>query len=151
MMSVLFFTSVCCILLLVTISGMEAFPFSHYPMFSALYDAKNVKVFRIALEKRNGETVWWKSRFYRYPEQLGNKMKALYSQSGVNKTRQTFLILERDRLLLEVFRLMKQEGYNTEEYSSIHITELSVGKDLCIIKNTIDIIELGKLRHGQNI
>src|SRR5476649_448310 len=75
---IVFFLIICVVLLMVTIVGKDFYPFSHYPMFSRLNHMNKVKIYRLALEAKNGEIEWWQHEAYRYPQIVGNKLYQLY-------------------------------------------------------------------------
>lgn len=127
-------------LLWVTLRGKDAFPFSHYPMFSNLSDVNNVEVYRIALETHEGKLVWWKSEFYRYPEMVGRKFKDLYQIE--NEGEEVFSNLERQRLLIQVLRLIEDEEKSTRQYQAFHVIKRTAYEDeqkqLIIQEETIE-------------
>lgn len=126
----------------VTLRGKDAYPFSHYPMFSNLCDIKDVEIFRIALETNDGKLVWWKSEFYRYPEIVGRKLKELYQIE--NDTKDVFLSLEKQRLFSEVLRLIEAEEKISEKYQSFRIVMRTAREDerkhLTIQEETVAIL-----------
>jgi hypothetical protein len=118
-----------CLLLIplvwVTAIGRDAWPFSHYPMFSRLTDVGQVVVFRIALEKADGEIVWWKSEFFRYPEFIGRMLKQCSKTDGPGSS--LYTALQKEKYLAEVLRLIAVEGRDPE-YRAIHIVRRTAGR-----------------------
>src|ERR1700737_744218 len=86
-------------LLWTMVRGRDAWPFSHYPMFSHLTDLSEVEVFRAALETTNGEIVWWRSEFYRYPEFVGRSLKRIQRLEVEGGRTAALVSLERQRCL----------------------------------------------------
>lgn len=144
---IIFFIIMCVILLWVTIGRKEAWPFSWYPMYAGSHVAGKVNVIRIALQKPDGKLSWWQSRFYRYPEFTGRKLQQLRQAGNVNNT--IFLHLERNRLLLEVLRLIESEEGATHPYSGFHIVERTVSDHLEITDRTVDIVSFSELKNGK--
>ena len=133
-------------LLWVTIAGKELYPFSYYPMYSTPHDLKNISVFRIAIEKKNGSIVWWRSEFYRCPEYSGRKLQQLREAKSSNQGQEVFLQLEQHRLLISVLQIMEKENVNTDEYNAFHIIERTINTDLRPVDKTIEIIPLNRLK-----
>jgi hypothetical protein len=146
MIYVAFFLLICMVLVWVTISGRDAFPFSYYPMFSGLKKIQEVKVIRIRLESSDGKIEWWETEFYRYPEFVGKKMKVLYNhdqgKAGI------FYELEKKRLLNEVLRLIADEKGAKNTYTSFHIVERTIGVDLRIQDKILEVIPFSRLKNG---
>ncbi|HEY9000079.1 MAG TPA: hypothetical protein VIM89_01910 [Mucilaginibacter sp.] len=143
---IILFLIVCILLLWVTIAGKELYPFSYYPMYSAPHDLKNISVFRIAIEKKDGGIVWWQSEFYRYPEYSGRKLQQLWAARINNQQQEIFLQLEQYRLLISVLQIMEKENINTHEYSAFHIIERTINANLKPVNKTIEIIPLNRLK-----
>ncbi len=55
----------------------DAWPYSYYPMFSGYLTPEKVVVLRIALERAGGERVWWRPRYAKLQEILGQEFQAL--------------------------------------------------------------------------
>jgi hypothetical protein len=55
----------------------DAWPFSHYPMFSRRITAENLVVFRIAIEDAGGRIAWWRPRFFRMADRLCARLEEL--------------------------------------------------------------------------
>jgi len=126
---ILFAVVIVGIQLFITISGKDAWPFSSYNMFSAPLDLTEFGVFRVALERQDGEIVWWRSHFYRYPEQVGKRIRGLRQlENDTPKTRMV-VALETRKLLIEVARLIQQEEGGLESYQAFHIIERKPGID----------------------
>lgn len=144
----IFFILLLAPLIWATARRKDAFPFSHYPMFSHLIDTDNVVVYRVALETKDGNTVWWKSGFYRYPEFVGRKLKNLYELEHEHK--QLFFTLERQRLLIEVLRLIEVEAKDAEKYKAFQIVKRIARKDkhnkLKIKDETLAVIPFEEIR-----
>ncbi|MBS1522336.1 MAG: hypothetical protein JST50_15150 [Bacteroidetes bacterium] len=143
---IIFFFTICILLLWVTIAGKELYPFSHYPMYSGPHDLKNIGVFRIAIEKKDGNIVWWQSEFYRYPEYSGRKLQQLWEARNNNQQQEVFLQLERHRLLISILQIMKKENINADEYNAFHIIERTINSDLKPVNKTVEIIPLNRLK-----
>ena len=109
---IILFSTICILLLWATIMGKDIYPFSYYPMYSALHNPENISVFRIALEKKDGSIAWWESEFYRYPEYSGRKLRQLWQVKSENKQKEVILQLEQHRLLTAVLRIMEKENIN---------------------------------------
>lgn len=145
---IVFFIGMCSILLWVTIRQKDAFPFSWYPMYSGSHSLDKVNVFRVALQKQEGGITWWQSRFYRYPEYVGRKLQGL-RQAKAGTQKEVFVLLERNRLLLEVLRLIESEEGSAKDYTAFHIVERTVNNNLAITDRTIGIISFSELRNGK--
>lgn len=137
---IIFFIIILIPSLWVTLRGKDAFPFSHYPMFSNLSNPVQVEVFRIAFEKKDGEFVWWKSEFYRYPEFVGRRLKQLHQTD--NDKIKAFTFLERRRYLIEVLRLVETEEKSPEQYQAFLIVRRTVNSDFEINDVVIERIPL---------
>lgn len=151
MLFTIIFASVAGMLIWTTVRGRDAFPFSHYPMFSDSTDISKVEVFRIALENSNGDIYWWKSEFYRYPEFIGRQFKKLYYAEG-DLTQKAFINLEKQRLLAEVVRLIELEDKTLESVRNLHIVKRRASSqqqksgEISVKDEIIEIIPLGKIR-----
>lgn len=148
-LSIIFFIIICGALLWVTIGRKEAFPFSWYPMYSGPNSLDKVRVFRIALEKTGGEITWWRSRFYRYPEYTGRKLKELRYMLRERVQNEVFVLLERNRLLLEVMRLIESEEGSVINYKAFHIVERTISDSLEITDRTVEVVSFTELRNGK--
>lgn len=126
---ILLFILLPALLLWVTVSRKDAWPFSHYPMFSRLTDLSEVEVFRVALETTTGEIVWWRSEFYRYPEFVGRKLKKIQQLEGEGGSVAGLASLERQRCLSEVLRLIESEAGGLDHYQAFHIVRRTVDTD----------------------
>ena len=113
-------------MLWVTVRGKDAWPFSHYPMFSRLTNLSEVEVFRLALETKEGEIVWWHSEFYRYPEFVGRMLKQLHRRECESGRTAAFAALERQRYLAEVLNLIEAEEGAVEHYAALRIVRRTV-------------------------
>src|SRR6266481_5751039 len=135
----------------VTICGKDAWPFSHYPMFSRLSRISDVEVFRLALETKDNEVVWWKSGFFRYPEFVGERLGELsYARPASGGV--IFITFPRNRILSEVLRLIISEEGNTDRYRAFHIvkrTACSKGRDLQIEDRIIAKIPMEEIKRIQ--
>ena len=109
--------------LFVTISGKDLWPFSAYNMFSTHLDINQHSVFRVALERNDGEIVWWKSHFYRYPEQVGKQIRRLNKLEDNSPKTKMVIALETRKTLIEVARLIRQEDSRFDDYQAFHIIE----------------------------
>lgn len=141
------------ILVYVTIAGKDAFPFSHYPMFSGAHSLENAKVFRLALEKQDGEIVWWNSEFYRYPEFVGRQLKRIYQTTGEDKISNAFVLLERQKLLIEVLRIIAIQEGTLKNYKALHIVERSpfqTNGEIVIDDRTISVMPFEKITREFN-
>jgi len=147
---ILSFVILLALLLWVTIQGKDAWPFSHYPMFSGLRDLSQVEVFRVALETRAGEVIWWRSEFYRYPEFVGRRLKRLQQLASEDGRTATFASLEGKRYLSTVLSLIEREEGGVESYVALHIVRrtVSAGSDskLEIKEQTLNRIPLEGIR-----
>lgn len=135
---ILLFIFVLALLLWATVRGKDAWPFSHYPMFSRLTDVSEVEVFRVALETITGEIIWWRSEFYRYPEFVGRILKRLHYMESEGGKVALFASLERQRYLAAVLSLIESEEGRVEPYTAFHIVRrtIAAGGD-----NTLEIKE----------
>lgn len=144
----IFFVLVCAILAGITIARRDAFPFSWYPMYAAPYAPENVKLIRLGLQMHDGTVSWWQSRFYRYPEYTGRRLLQLRKaaeKAGTN----VFITLERNKLLLEVLRLIESEEGSVKAYKAFHIVERTVNSSLEISDHTIEVVSFSELRNGK--
>ncbi len=143
----IFFIAICLVLAGVTIAGKDFWPFSHYPMFSIKQNLKDVKIWRVALEDKDGDIKWWQSTFVRYPEFTGRKLQKIYGLNMEGKKLSVFINVERDKLLKAV---MKQVAHEQPEsnYTAIHIIERTVADTFKISEKTIDTIPLPQLNGG---
>lgn len=139
-----------------TVRGKDAWPFSHYPMFSELAQVKDIVVFRLALETHEGEIIWWRSHFYRYPEQLGRILYKLDRLEREAKQPPFFSSLGRQRYLGEVLRLIALEEGSSQKYRAFHIVRRTASQDGnhgVVIHDTrlsrIPIAALQRARHAQ--
>jgi hypothetical protein len=146
---IVFFIGMCSILLWVTIRQKDAFPFSWYPMYSGTHALDKISIVRIALQQQDGGVAWWQSRFYRYPEYTGRKLRALQQAINSGTKNDVFVLLERNRLLLEVLRLIESEQGSAKDYTAFHIVERTVNNNLAITDRTIGIISFSELRNGK--
>jgi hypothetical protein len=126
---VVFFTLIVGALLWVTITGKDAWPFSSYKMFSARLDLNELTVYRVALEKHDGETVWWHSRFYRYPEFIGRNLKRVYEAKSADPRFPIAAALEARKHLLDVMRLISIEERCPNQYRAFHIVRRTAHVD----------------------
>jgi hypothetical protein len=78
-------------------------------MFSTISSIENIVVYRLAFEKQDGTIEWWKSEFYRYPEFVGKKLAPVLHSSGTNHKTTIVSLLQKNKLLLDVIRLMELE------------------------------------------
>jgi hypothetical protein len=139
------------VLLLTTVRGRDAFPFSHYPMFSDLHDVADIRIFRLALEKQTGEILWWHSEFYRYPEIVGRKLKQSFQSADGSEKTDVFVLLDRKKYLAEVLRLIEIEEGGFESYRAFHIVERRVRQTENapeIADKTIAVIPFREIRSG---
>ena len=147
---VLFFAVIVVIQLLITIRGKDAWPFSAYDMFSDPYDLGDINIYRVALEKRDGEIVWWRSRFYRYPEYIGRKLRQIHSLRNEDPKSAFVVALETKKHLLEVARLISIEQGDLDQYYSFHIVRRTahteLGNDVSIHDETIAIIPIESIQ-----
>lgn len=120
------FAAVSAALIWTTVKGRDAFPFSHYPMFSDLAEIEKTEVFRVALETSGGEVHWWTSEFYRYPEFVGRRLKELYRAAGGDERQNAFAELEKRRCLSEVLRLIKIETGTIENLKSVRVVKRTI-------------------------
>jgi hypothetical protein len=123
---ILLFILLLALLLWVTVRGQDAWPFSHYPMFSRLTDLSEIEVFRVALETTAGEITWWRSEFYRYPEFVGRMLKRLHQMESEGGRAALFAPLERQRYLAAVLSLIEFEKGRVESYRAFHIVRRTV-------------------------
>lgn len=134
MIGAVFFMVLLIVLILISLLDKEAFPFSHYPMFSRLYRIDQVVIYRIAIENEKGEIKWWTSKFHKYPEKAGKKLNTL-------KDSQTYqdpsLLLYRNKILFEIKRLIALEHQNVK---AIHIVERSIEPNFSVKDKTIEIV-----------
>ncbi|MET0393846.1 MAG: hypothetical protein ABW019_11930 [Chitinophagaceae bacterium] len=145
----LFFIVVCGILAGVTIVRKDAWPFSWYPMYAAPHAPEKVTVIRIALQAREGSVTWWRSRFYRYPEYTGRRLLQLQKAAAKRTGHAVFITLERNKLLLEVLRLIESEDASASHYKAFHIVERTVGDNLVPHDRTLEIVSFSELRNGK--
>ena len=68
--------------LVAMVRQQDAWPFSHYPMFSRRIAVEDLVVFRIALENASGQVVWWQPRFFRFQDRLGARFSELVRESS---------------------------------------------------------------------
>jgi len=144
---IVFFIVLCGILLWVTIRQKDAFPFSWYPMYSGAHALSKINIVRIALQQQDGSITWWQSRFYRYPEYTGRKLQGLQRMKGTKN--EVFVSLERNRLLLEVLRLIESEQGSAKDYTAFHIVERTVNDNLVIADRTVAVVSFSELKNGK--
>jgi len=144
---VIFFCAVCVVLLWVTVFRKQIYPFSFYPMYSVPHSWNNVKVFRLALERKDGSVVWWCSEFYRYPEYLGRKLKRLRDSRINDMQKSTLLRLEQTRLLLIALQIIEKEEGSTEAYHAFRIVERTITTHMEPADKIIETIPLNTLRN----
>jgi len=118
---VVFFAMIVGGLAWVTITGKDAWPFSSYKMFSSPLDLNELTVYRVALEKEDGKTVWWNSQFYRYPEFIGRNLKRVYEAKSADPRFAAIAALEARKQLLEVMCLIPNEELRLHQYRAFHI------------------------------
>ena len=130
------------------VRGRDAWPFSHYPMFSQLTEVSEVEVFRLALETTTGEIVWWRSEFYRYPEFVGRILKRTHRLQSEGGQTEGLALLERQRCLSEVLRLIDTEAGDHDRYQAFHIVRRTIetGKELSIRDETVAMIPLAAIK-----
>jgi hypothetical protein len=135
-------------LLWVMVRGKDAWPFSHYPMFSRLTNLSEVVVLRVALETTGGEVVWWGSEFYRYPEFVGIWLKRTQQMEGEGGRSAALASLERQRCLAEVLRLIETAGGRLDQYQALLIVRRSVadGNGITIRDQTVSRIPLAGIK-----
>jgi hypothetical protein len=150
MFSMLVFSALVAVLVWVTLRGKDAWPFSHYPMFSSPADLSQLRVIRLALETRDGEVIWWRSRFYRYPERVGRHIKRTYHLEQEPHGYARFAPLQRRRYLAEALRLIRLEEGSLERYRAVHIVERTAAEDpaqgVVIHQQTLARIPLAELQ-----
>jgi hypothetical protein len=134
----------------VTVRGVDAWPFSHYPMFSQLMSPNEVEVFRVALETDAGEVVWWRSDFYRYPEFVGRTLKRIHRMSKEGGKIEAVAALETQRCLAEVLRLIEVEEGNANHYRAFHLIRRSIDtrgdKAFSVKDQTVARIPFGSIK-----
>jgi hypothetical protein len=113
----------------VTVRGKDAWPFSHYPMFSRLTGVQDVEIFRVALETKSTEVVWWRSKFHRYPEFVGRQLRLLERQAAERGPTAAIGSLEKQRYLAEVLRLIEGEEGCLEQYEALLIVKRRIQPD----------------------
>ncbi|HKX28057.1 MAG TPA: hypothetical protein VJ302_10215 [Blastocatellia bacterium] len=150
MLSIIFFGALVAVLVWVTVSGKDAWPFSHYPMFADPANLASLLVVRLALETREGDVIWWHSRFYRYPEYVGRQLKRTYRLEETQSRFSVLAPLERRKYLVEVMRLMRLEEGSFDRYRAIHLIQRTASADpargLVIREQSLARIPLAELR-----
>jgi hypothetical protein len=77
----LYVWAVCAVLVGSSVAAMlwqrDAWPFSHYPMFSGRITAEDVVVFRIAVEDSTGRVGWWRPHVFRLQDRLCTRFAEL--------------------------------------------------------------------------
>jgi len=141
-----FFILICISLAYISLFSQEAYPFSSYPMFSQTYQLQSIKIIRIAIEAKNGELIWWESKFYRYPQIIGNNIKKLTQLK--NELNPKIYNLKLNKTLLYALNLFHNEYVTLNNYHSFHIIERSIDKNLKIIDKTISIISFEQIKNG---
>ena len=129
MIAELFFTAMVVGLVWATVSAKDSWPLSHYPMFSGLTKLEEVEVFRLALETRHGEIIWWQSHFYRYPEYIGGMLQMLDRFEREKQQPLSLALLARHRYLLEVLRLIALEEGSVQDYQAFHIVRRTASQN----------------------
>jgi len=129
MLSAFFFSALVAALLWATLRGKDAWPFSHYPMFSAPATLSGLIVVRIALETRAGAIIWWRSRFFRYPEYIGRRLKATYDVEEAGHRHTAVTIVERQWFLTEALRLIRLEEGSLDRYAALRIVRRTASND----------------------
>ena len=117
--------------------GRDAWPFSHYPMFAGRHEGRRVEVFRVALETADGNVIWWRSRFYRYPQEIGEQLKTVAQIARENPQYPFLAPLEQRKYVREVLRLLRLEGGSSESYRAVRIVRRTVTEDLQIRDETV--------------
>ena len=143
---VIFFLSICGMLLWVTIRRKEIYPFSYYPMYSSARNINEISVFRIALKKQDESVIWWKSEFYRYPEYVGRRLKQLCLARNYASENDVFLQLERKRLLISVLRILENEEKDISNYKAFCIVERRINNQFEPEDTIIETILLSSLK-----
>jgi hypothetical protein len=132
------------------VRGADAWPFSHYPMFSGPINVAQVCVFRLALETIDGERIWWQSEFFRYPEFVGRMLKRTYQLEQHGGPTAAWALLERQRYLAEVLRLLEEETGTLERYRAFHLVQRTVNsgsaKELSVNEQTVLTIPLAGIK-----
>lgn len=129
MFAEVFFTAMIVVLVWATVWAKEAWPLSHYPMFSDATQLEEVEVFRLALETRTGEIIWWQSHFYRYPEYIGSRLQMLARFEREQRQPASLALLVRRRYVLEVLRLIAFEEGSLQRYHAVHIVQRTASHD----------------------
>jgi hypothetical protein len=93
----------------VSIFRRDLWPLTGYPMFSHYRVQENVRVVGIALESSNGQVIWWRPRFFRYPDRLG---RIFHTADGA----------QRLWCAAEALRLVRLEG-SPVPVTALHIVE----------------------------
>lgn len=148
MIEFIFFVVIVFLLAVATLRNYDAFPFSRYPMFSKPAEISQIRVIRIAFEMRNKDVVWWKSRFYRYPEFVGRSLENLVDRNSSDERTNAFLELEKQRLLHEVLRLVEQEKGPLPDISALRVIKRTgawSGNKLTAADELVDRVPIGKL------
>jgi hypothetical protein len=149
MFYMVFFLLICSALVLVTIAGRDFYPFSNYPMFSAKHQVSNIKVFRVALETQEGKLEWWQHEAFRYPEFVGKKLKQIYDTLPGNDGKASVLAnLQKYKLLAEVLRLIRLDGYAIDHYRAFHLIERTISNNLEIKDKTVEIVLFSNIKNG---
>lgn len=155
MLSVVFFSALVAALLWATVRDQDAWPFSHYPMFSRPATLSELMVIRLALETRDGEITWWRSRHFRYPEFVGRRLARTYAVEAAGTRAAAALMLERLGVLNEALRLIRHEEGSLDRYSAIRVVRRTASHDpahgLVIEERTlarIPLEELERTRRG---
>jgi len=132
----------------VMVRGQDAWPFSHYPMFSQLTGLSEVEVFRLALETTTGEILWWRSEFYRYPEFVGRRLQSIHQMESEGARAKALASLERQRCLAEVLRLIETEVGRLDRYQAFQIVRRTVDTNngLTIKDQTVARIPIAEIK-----
>lgn len=72
---------------IVTLREWEIWPFTPYPMFSFYSDPRDVRVYCLDLEKKDGGKVRWRPEFPNYEEMLRGQIRAFLARDGTSDPR----------------------------------------------------------------
>ncbi len=114
-------------LIWVTLKGKEAWPLSCYPMFSNFMTMNDVAIFRLAMETKEGEIIWWSPRFPRYQRRIGKVLKRIHLSGRGNNT--SAGMTDQYTYLVDVARLIIQEQGSIDRYQAFCIFRRSIRID----------------------
>lgn len=119
------------------LAGVEAWPFSCYPMFAERLSLNEVEVFRVAVRRATGEMFWWAPPFpgllSDFDALLAHTLATMEDDEEVGRERLS-------SLMAEILRLVRLDG-DPDNPERIYV-----------VRRTVEKTESGTFRfHNQTI